>query len=138
MGYLKFCKGDKVDVKMIANDILSRAKILNIIRIGYDQYKSRDLVNILSSLGGKNALTPYSQTYGSFNLPVESFEMLAYENPPKIIMNDNPINVFCLTNCVLDEDHLENKKPIKYSQYMKIDGVITTLMCIGLMSSYER
>lgn len=138
MGYLKFCKGDKVDVKMIANDILSKAKILNIIRIGYDQYKSRDLVNILSSLGGKNALTPYSQTYGSFNLPVESFEMLAYENPPKIIMNDNPINVFCLTNCVLDEDHLENKKPIKYSQYMKIDGVITTLMCIGLMSSYER
>lgn len=137
-GYLKFCEGNRIDVRMIAGDIIERSKRLHIIRIGYDAYKSQELVNILSSIGAKGVLLPYSQTYGSFNLPVESFEMLAYDCPPKIMMNDNPINVYCLTNCVIDEDRLENKKPMKISQYRKIDGTITMLMTIGLMYSYER
>lgn len=137
-GYLKFCRGKKIDVRMIADDILARTKIVRIIRIGYDAYKSQELVNILSTAGARNVLQPYSQTYGSFNLPVESFEMLAYDDPPKIELNDNPINVYCLTNCVIDEDRLENKKPLKISQYRKIDGAITMLMTLGQLYSYER
>ena len=82
-GHLTFCEGEKIDVRRITEDILRRAKKLNIIRIGYDAYKSQELVSILSSVGARNALTPYSQTYGSFNLPVESFEMLAYDTPPQ-------------------------------------------------------
>ena len=81
---------------------------------------------------------PFSQTYGSFNLPVESFEMMAWANPPSIVLDANPINAFCLSNCVIDTDRLENKKPLKLSQYRKIDGTITMLMTIGLMMSYER
>lgn len=137
-GHLQLCEGEKIDVKKIASDILRRSKVVNIIRIGYDAYKSQELVSILSTVGARNVLQPYSQTYGSFNLPVESFEMLAYENPPKITLNDNPINVFCLTNCVLDEDRLENKKPLKASRYRKIDGTITLLMTLGQMYSFER
>ena len=94
-GYLKFCKGRKIDVRMLADDIIARSKIVNIIRIGYDGYKAQDLVNILRVTGGKNQLQPYGQTYGNFNLPVESFEMLVYDDPPKITLNDNPINVYC-------------------------------------------
>ncbi len=138
MGALRLCKGDCIDVKMIAGDILSRSQVVHIIRIGYDAWKSQELVNILSSIGAKNVLTPYSQTYGSFNLPVEAFEMLAYQDPPAITINDNPINVFCLLNCVIDTDNLENKKPLKASHYRKIDGAITMLMTIGLLNSYER
>ena len=137
-GYLQFCKGQKIDVRRITEDILRRGKIVNIIRIGYDAYKAKDLVSVLSSVGARNVLTPYSQTYGSFNLPVESFEMLAYDEPPKITLNNNPINVFCLTNCVIDMDNLENKKPLKLSQYRKIDGTITLLMTLGLLYSFER
>lgn len=137
-GYLQFCKGQKIDVRQITEDILRRGKIVNIIRIGYDAYKAKDLVSVLSSVGARNVLTPYSQTYGSFNLPVESFEMLAYDEPPKITLNNNPINVFCLTNCVIDMDNLENKKPLKLSQYRKIDGTITLLMTLGLLYSFER
>lgn len=137
-GYLIFCEGDKIDVKRIAEDIVRRSKVVNIIRIGYDAYKSQELVSILSTIGARNVLQSYSQTYGSFNLPVESFEMLAYDSPPRIVLNDNPINVFCLTNCVIDEDNLENKKPLKISQYRKIDGTITVLMTLGQLYSFER
>ena len=104
----------------------------------YDGYKAQDLVNILRAMGGDKQLQSYSQTYGNFNLPVESFEMLAYDDPPRITLNDNPINVYCLTNCVLDEDRLENKKPLKISQYRKIDGVIVVLMTLGQLYTFER
>lgn len=137
-GHLKYCDGDKIDVRQIAEDIISRSKKLNIIRIGYDAYKSQELVSILSSVGARDVLLPFSQTYGSFNLSVESLEMLAYETPPRIELNNNPINAYCLTNCVIDEDRLENKKPIKASKYRKIDGAITLLMTIGQLYSYER
>ncbi len=137
-GYLNLCKGQKIDVAQITEDILRRSKAVNIVRIGYDAYKAQDLTSILKSVGGRNVLTPYSQTYGSFNLPVESFEMLAWDEPPKIVLNNNPINAFCLENCVIDTDNLDNKKPLKISQYRKIDGTITMLMTLGLLYSFER
>lgn len=136
-GYLKYCDGDCIDVARIADDILSKRNV-TIIRIGYDAYKSQELVNRLSAAGASAILTPFSQTYGSFNLPVESFELLCYKTPPRIMLNDNPINAYCLTNCLIDTDRLENKKPIKISQNRKIDGVITLLMTLGLLYSIER
>lgn len=137
-GYLKLCKGKKIDTALITEDILRRSKLVNIVRIGYDAYKAQELTSILKSVGARNVLTPFSQTYGNFNLPVESFEMLAWSDPPKIMMNNNPINIFCLENCVIDSDNLENKKPIKLSQYRKIDGTITMLMTLGLLYTFER
>lgn len=137
-GYLKLCKGKKIDTALITEDILRRSKLVNIVRIGYDPYKAQELTSILKSVGARNVLTPFSQTYGNFNLPVESFEMLAWSDPPKIMMNNNPINIFCLENCVIDSDNLENKKPIKLSQYRKIDGTITMLMTLGLLYTFER
>ena len=137
-GHLLLCNGDKIDVRQIAEDIIRRSKKVNIIRIGYDAYKSQELVNILSSVGARDQLQAYSQTYGSFNLPVEAFEMLAYDNPPRITMNNNPINVYCLANCVIDQDRLENKKPVKITHTRKIDGTIAMLMTIGQLYKYER
>lgn len=137
-GYLQLCKGQRIDVAQITEDILRRSRTVNIIRIGYDAYKAQELTSILKSVGGRNVLTPYSQTYGSFNLPVESFEMLAWDEPPRITLNNNPINAFCLENCVIDTDSLENKKPLKVSQYRKIDGTITLLMTLGLLYTFER
>ena len=137
-GWLRLCKGNRIDVQQIAEDILRRSEQVRIIRIGYDAWKSQELVNILSSIGAKGVLTPFSQTYGNFNLPVEALEMLAYADPPGITINRNPINGFCLLNCVIDTDRLENKKPMKISRYRKIDGAITLLMTIGLLYSYER
>lgn len=136
-GYLKFCDGDIIDVSRIADDIIRRGNAVTIVRISYDSYKAQDLQAILANVGGSGTLQPYKQTYGSFNLPVESFEMMAYHSPPLIVLNNNPINAYCLSNCYIDEDRLENKKPIKISRNRKIDGTITMLMTIGAAAAYE-
>ncbi len=127
----ELCEGERIDVRMVAQDILRRARRLNVVRIGYDAYKSQDLVNTLMSVGNPDVLQSFPQTYGAFNKPVENFEMVVYDSPRRIVMNNNPINVYCLSNCVIDMDALENKKLVKASQYRKIDGAITMLMTIG-------
>ena len=137
-GHLRLCDGEKIDSRMIAGDILRRAKKLHIIAIGYDSYKAQELRNILANAGGSETLKPYSQTYGSFNLPVESFELLAYDKPSKIRLNDNPINTFCLGNCVIDEDNMGNKKPLKVAPNRKIDGVVCVLMTLGMMYTHKH
>lgn len=134
-GYLKLCDGEVIDYKQIGDDIIRHTKTLTYAAIGYDRYKAQDLVNYLTFNGAGHVLQPFSQMYGNFNLPVETFEFMAGENPSRIILNDNPINVWCLTNAIIDEDRMENKKPVKPSRYRKIDGVITMLMTIGLLSN---
>ena len=131
-GYLKYCDGDVMDDLMVLDDIVSMGSRIKIMRMGYDKYKALDLVNLLSLRSGKGTIVPYSQTIGSFNLPVEMFEKLAFARPPRIIFDYNPITVWQLTNCVMVEDNLENRKPFKAAPDKKIDGIICMLMCLGL------
>ncbi len=131
-GYLFLCKGDRIDVDQIASDIMRRSRNLLIRRISYDSYKSQDLVSLLTRYdAGGQILQPFKQTYGEFNVTVEGFEMLAYAEKPLIEFNPNPINAYCLVNCTIDTDRLDNKKPIKSAPSKKIDGAITCLMSLG-------
>ncbi|WP_106831157.1 terminase large subunit domain-containing protein [Parabacteroides pacaensis] len=135
-GYLIFCPGEVIDYKMIVGDILARNKYLGIMGIGYDPYRSMEFINMLSAAGAKNVLQPVKQTYGTFTSPIETFELATKTG--KVTFSNNPINWYCFGNAVLDEDKNENKKPIKRSQYEKIDGVITTLMTFYLFNNIER
>lgn len=91
---------------------------------------------MLAAAGAKNVLKPVRQTYGYFTAPVQSFEHGIKTG--RIFLDENPINAFCFGNAVLDEDNLENKKPIKRSPERKIDGTIVSLMCLRQFIDYER
>lgn len=138
-GYLKLCGESVIDYRVIANDILSNVQYMNIRSIGYDAYKSQTCVNILrAAIGYKRAehiLCPVPQTYGHFTSPVDNFQFGAYTG--RETLNDNPINVFCITNAVIDIDRMENKKPIKRTQNLKIDGLVCVLMNHWLADHYE-
>lgn len=135
-GFLKLCNGNVIDYKQIVSDILSRNKTVKIIAIGYDSYRSAEFVNMLSSAGAKKILTPVKQTYGTFTSPVESFELAVKRG--KISFSPNPITYYCFGNAVLDEDRNENKKPIKKTHNLKIDGVITNLMNFYLFNNITQ
>ena len=135
-GHLILTDGDVIDYKAIVSYILEQTKYVNILGIGYDPWKSQDVINMLSASGGKNVIKPVRQTYGYFTAPVQSFEHGAKTG--KIHINDNPINAYCFANAIIDEDRLENIKPIKRAQTQKIDGVITMLMCMRLFLDYIR
>lgn len=135
-GYLKLCAGKVIDYRVIVNDINARNKVVRILGIGYDPYRSIEFVNMMSASGAKKVMQPIKQTYGTFTSPVESFELAA--KTEKVTFNNNPINWYCFGNAVMDEDRLENRKPIKRGQTEKIDGVVTTLMTFYLFNNFER
>lgn len=135
-GYLKLTKGDVIDYREIVEYVLYLNKVARILGIGYDQWKSQDMINMLAAVGASNVLAGVKQTYGNFTAPVESFEHGAKTG--HIFINDNPINYYCFGNAVLDTDKLENCKPVKRKQTQKIDGVITMLMCMRLFIDSKR
>lgn len=135
-GFLKLTKGDVIDYRVIVDYVLYLNSVVRILGIGYDPWKSQEVINMLAASGAGNVLKGVKQTYGSFTAPVESFEHGAKTG--HIFINDNPINAYCFGNAVLDTDKLENCKPIKRKHTQKIDGVITMLMCLRLFIDYER
>ena len=144
-GYLTVCPGKIISDDMIVGDVLAANDSMKILQIGYDSYKSQEIVNSLAaaiaSQGGNpdNVLRAVPQTYGAFTSPVDSFELAINRETPGIVFCDNPIIPYCFENCYLDEDQRTgNRKPLKRKHNLKIDGAIVTLMDIWLFNNYER
>lgn len=135
-GYLVLTDGDVIDYRRIVDYVTYLNQRVRILGIGYDPWKSQEVVNMLAASGAGRVIKGVRQTYGTFTAPVESFEHGAKTG--HIFINDNPINAYCFGGAVLDTDRLENCKPIKRTDTQKIDGVITTLMCLRLFIDYER
>ena len=135
-GHLTLTDGDVIDYRVIVDRVLYLNNVVRVLGIGYDPWKSQEVINMLAASGAANVLSPVRQTYGNFTAPVESFEHGAKTG--HVFINDNPINFYCFGNAVLDTDKLENCKPIKRKQTQKIDGVITKLMCLRMFMDYER
>ena len=135
-GFLILTDGDVIDYRRVVEYVLWLNQFVRILGIGYDPWKSQEVINMLAASGAGNVIKGIRQTYGTFTAPVESFEHGAKTG--HIFINDNPINAYCFGNAVLDSDRLENCKPVKRKQTQKIDGVITTLMCMRLFIDYER
>lgn len=135
-GHLHLTHGAVIDYRAIVDHILAMNERVRILRIGYDPWKSQEVVNMLAASKARNVLQGVKQTYGNFTAPVESFEHGIKTG--RILINDNPINAYCFGNAVLDTDNLDNCKPVKRSHSQKIDGVITMLMCMREFIDYER
>ena len=135
-GYLKLLPGSAIDYEAIANDILAKNGKVMILGIGYDPYKAQTAVNILKSTGAVSVMKAMKQTYGAFTGCVETLEMLV--KLKNCTFSDNPIIAWCFGNCVIDEDRLGNRKPIKAQQTLKIDAAITCLMCQEQYNNYKR
>ena len=84
---------------------------------------------------GKANLEAIPQTNGSFNTAVMSFELALSQD--SITFDPNPITAYCFGNAVIDEDRLENRKPVKAVASAKIDGAITCLMDFWLFNHFK-
>lgn len=135
-GHLTLTEGSVIDYRAVVDYVIGLNKYAKILSIGYDQWKSLEMINMLAASGAGNVLHPVSQTYGQFTAAVESFEHGVKTG--RVFINDNPINYYCFGNAVLDTDKNGNFKPIKRSANHKIDGVLSMLMCQKQFIDYSR
>lgn len=143
-GWMKVCPGAVISESMIVEDILKKSEIVDVKGIGYDSFKSVEVVNALRAAIASRGVDPEKilkavpQSYMAFTSPVESFELAAKRNPPKVAFDMNPIWPYCFGNCYLDVNNMENKKPLKRKENLKIDAAIAFLMTFWLWNNFKQ
>lgn len=125
-GYLNITEGNVTDYDYIMNHILGQN--LSIVLVAYDSYNATQFAINCTAQG--LLMQPYSQSIGNFNRPTKYFEMLMLSG--RIVLNDNPIDRWCIRNVNIKMDANGNTKPTKEQHSpQKIDGVIAMLMAMG-------
>lgn len=128
-GHLKLTPGNATDYSYITEDILRMRQAGVIIKsVHYDRYLSPQWASEMTEKNFK--MSVFSQTLGNFNAPTKEFERLMKNG--RIILHENPINRWCISNVTLKEDYCQNVKPVKGNgQKNKIDGVISMIEALG-------
>ena len=136
-GHLIAIDGDVIDYSVIVQDILRRNNQVALTAIGYDAYRNGEVVTSLRNAGAAKVLKAIPQVRSAFTSPTDIMELSVSRK--KIFFSPNPITAWCFANAVIDEDNLGNRKPMKrYNDSpMKIDGVITNLMCLKLWNDLD-
>ena len=136
-GHLIAIEGDVIDYSVIVQDILRRNNQVALTAIGYDAYRNGEVVTSLRNAGAAKVLKAIPQVRSAFTSPTDIMELSVSRK--KIFFNPNPITAWCFANAVIDEDNIGNRKPMKrYNDSpMKIDGVITNLMCLKLWNDRD-
>ena len=125
-GNLKIVSGNVVDYDIILNDILDIGKKHNIVKLFYDNWNSTQFV--IQATQNLNC-EAFSQSIGNFSRPTKDFERSLLNG--KVVIDDNEITRWMLSNVYLRVDANGNVKPDKSKKKSKIDGIISMLMCLG-------
>ena len=126
-GYLTLTNGNVTDYSLVQNKIMEIQNICPIVQISYDQWNATDLAIRLTEQN--LPLQPYSQSMQSMNLPTKTLERWILQGV--VIIDKNPITLWCYENARVKSDWNENIRIVKNSQSQKIDGVIAMVMNVG-------
>jgi len=129
--HLNITAGNVVDYNYISKDIFELDKTVDICLIYYDKYNATAWAIQLTDEG--LPLEPFSQAVWNFNSCTKEFERLILNG--QVILDDNPINRYCLRNVEIRKDSAGNEKPNKSSEKKKIDGTIAALQALA---SYQK
>jgi phage terminase large subunit-like protein len=144
-GWLRVCPGRTISEDMVTQRLMEVAEHPTILRIGYDAYDSRRFINAFGawifSLGQQpdKYLQTVSQTFATFNSPVQEMQFMIKNDPPLIHFSHSPLWGWEFGNCMLQEsnDGMENTKPVKCSANSKIDNIICLLMALHLYDQMQ-
>ncbi len=131
--YLKITAGNVTDYDYVSKDILEMDKMTEIRKIFYDRYNATQWAIQCTDAG--LPLEPFSQNIGNFNGCTKEFERLTLGG--KVIIDDNPINRYCMRNVEIKKDFCDNEKPMKNSGKKRIDGVIAMLQSLAAYMADE-
>ena len=127
-GVITLTSGDVIDYGYIRKQINEDAEKFNIVEIGYDPWNAELLCNQqLGDLDGFRVVE-VKQTMVQMGPATGRFEKLVLEN--KVHHNGNEPLTWCVSNCVVREDHNRNIMVDKRRSTARIDGAVAAI--IGL------
>lgn len=127
-GFIEVTEGNVQDYDYILNKIVEINNMIPLAGIYYDQWNAIQFAVNATNLG--LPMYPYSQALGNFNRPTKMYELLLKKGD--IVMDYNPMVLWCFSNATLKYDFNDNCKPIKADlRSGKIDPVISMLQALG-------
>ena len=142
-GWLRVSPGKTIDENLVLARNVEIAESLRIIRWGYDAYDAMRFVNAIGAWLQSSydvqpdvMMRPVSQTFASYNSPVQELEYLVRSHPSPLHFSNNPLWAWQFGNCMLEEDKYENRKPLKMSANKKVDNVQCLLSALKMFDEY--
>lgn len=128
-GFLTATEGDVIDYDFIRADILKASERFNIRKIAFDRWNATQLTTQLAGDGIE--LEPWGQGYRSMSAPTK--ELLKRITSGQFHHGGNPVLTWMASNVQAEQDAEGNIKPSKKRSKEKIDGIVASVMALGMM-----
>ena len=130
-GWLKMTPGDVVDYSLIRESFWRDAQKYKILKCAFDRWGFEALRQQFMQEGADEEMfVAFGQGFASMSAPTKELEKLILAE--RIIHNQNPVLRWMASNTVVEQDAASNIKPNKKKSPEKIDGIVMTIMALGL------
>lgn len=131
--------GKVVDYRFVAQQLMNISRKAKIVAVAFDRYNinyfKRDLLEVgFTEDWIKEHFVDFGQGWVSMSPAIRTLENMFLAD--SLAHGNHPILWHCFNSAKVIEDHANNRKLVKQSPERKIDGAITTVMAIGVMSDY--
>jgi phage terminase large subunit-like protein len=132
-GWIKETMGDVIDFEQIKDDLREDCKRFDIQHIAYDPWQATQLATEMLAEGAP--MMEYRNTVGTMSEPMKQLQSDAYAG--KIVYNGDPVLDWMMSNVTAKLDFKDNIFPRKEIDANKIDGVVASIMAMGLSILYQ-
>ena len=135
-GFLNLTEGNVIDYNRVGETLLNVMSIYDVQRIAFDRVFFDGIKQILDGQGVPvDRLVEFGQGYLSMSGPTKEFEAMVLSK--RVIHNDHPVLRWMAANAAIDMDAAGNIKPSKKLAREKIDGIVASIMAMGLHLTLE-
>ena len=129
-GWITATPGSSVDYDFVRADIARLAQQYDVRMIAVDRWNATQLAKQLEGDGFKVGY--FGQGYASMSSPAKEFERLIVD--ADLVHDGNPVLRWMASNVAIEPDAAGNIKPSKAKSTERIDGIVATVMGLGVMA----
>ncbi|UEL47349.1 terminase large subunit [Terrisporobacter hibernicus] len=137
-GYVHICKGNEVDYSDIVAWYVSLYKKygIRVYKTGYDRWNAKSFVKEMDDYGFDLEKIP--QDINNMSNPMKLLEADLKSN--LVNYNQNPIDIWCLSNTSVKTDNLGRIMPIKVQDMKnrRIDGAVTMIIAYATFDRFRK
>ena len=133
-GWLQLTEGNVVDYAFIKYEIEKSWGKYDVKKMGFDQWNFEALRQQLITDGmDESRIVEFKQTLSHMSEPLKELEKIVIGG--NLVFNNNPVLTWCAENTAIYRDPNDNIRPVKNKSTERIDGIVASVMAIGLMTT---
>lgn len=134
VGALCLTDGDVTDYDAIFRDIEEHAEWFDIRKIGIDRWNATQIATQLTNAG--HEVEMFGQGYASMTGPTKFLERIILQK--RFDHGAHPVLRWNARNVAVQKDAAENMKPVKGEASKRIDGIVATIIAIGIGDDFTE